>query len=268
MLYCKYSKHVWIRRPILDQNKGLKKLITLTAIFLVVDLVVEQIGVYQLLNWAYDQFHMTQFQANFSFKLIELIVVLILNALITKQKFYMKPSFSWVQAAYWVFIVAVMLPFLSADNVVEGLLTGAMGGFPEEFLARGVLLGLFLTYLLKEDYSRKTLVKGIFYSNLVFGLMHMTNLSHQPVGYVIVQCVLAFVAGLAYTAIYVQTGTIFSAVAMHFAKDFMLTATSGSQMAMVATAAFSYFKILLVIVAFLYWKNHEPALSKKIRGAK
>ncbi|MCK8617876.1 CPBP family intramembrane metalloprotease [Fructobacillus sp. M158] len=250
----------------MTEQTTFKKLITLTISFIVLDLVVQHIMVYQAVNWAFYQFNLDQFTAQFISKMTELIVVLGINAFVTKQKIYLKPRFTRLEALYWLFMVAVVIPFLSADNLLEAVGTGLMGGFPEEFLARAVLMGMFLTYLLKGGYRRHQLVKGILYADLAFALMHFTNLTHAPFSYVLVQSVLAFIAGLAYAAIYVQTGNIWSAVALHFVDDFVLTANAATgDLAMYANAAFSHFKIVLVIVLFLYWKKHEPELSRRIR---
>lgn len=251
----------------MNRQLNMKKVLTLTVSFLVLDIIIQKILVHQAVNWAFYQFNWDQFTAQFIAKMIELLVVLGLNAVITKQKIYLKPSMTISEGAYWLFMLAVVVPFLSADNVWTALATGAMGGFSEEFLARGVLLGLFLAYLLKDGYNRHNLVKGILYSNLAFALMHFTNLTHMDFSFVLLQSIFAFIAGLAYAAIYVQTGSIWTAVAMHFVEDFILTATASTgNLAMYATMAFSNFKILLIVIFFIYWRKHEPVLSRRIRG--
>lgn len=251
----------------MNRQIDFKKLVTLTVSFLVLDIIVQKVLVHQAVNWAFYQFNLDQFTAQFIAKMCELLVVLGLNALITKQRIYLKPSWTISEGAYWLFMVAVVLPFLSADNVWTALATGMMGGFSEEFLARGVLLGLFLVYLLRDGYSRHNLVKGVLYSNLAFALMHFTNLTHMDFSSVLLQSILAFIAGLSYAAIYVQTGSIWAAVAMHFVEDFILTANGATgNLSMYATMAFSYFKILLIVILFIYWKKHEPVLSRRTRG--
>ncbi|MFC4761472.1 CPBP family intramembrane glutamic endopeptidase [Fructobacillus durionis] len=251
----------------MQQQTNFKKLVILTISFLALDLFVQHILVFQAVNWAYYQFHLEQFTAQFISKMTELLVVLGINAFVTKQRIFIKPAFSWWEAAYWIFVVAVAIPFLSAHNLWESLGTGLMGGFPEEFFARGVLMGMFLTYLLRDGYTRQKLVKGILYSDLVFALMHFTNLTHMPLAYVIVQSALAFVGGLAFSALYAQTGSIWAAVAAHFLDDFILTTTGTEGMLQgYAHSAFSCFKIVLVIVTFFYWKKHEPRLSRRLRG--
>lgn len=251
----------------MKKQTDFKKLMTLTISFLLLDLIVQHVLVYQAVNWTFYQFHMEQFTAQFISKMTELFVVLGINAFVTKQKIFIKPAFSWWEGVYWIFVVAVAVPFLSANNIWESLGTGLMGGFPEEFFARGVLMGLFLTYLLKQGYSRGNLIKGILYSDLVFALMHFTNLTHMPLNYVIAQSAVAFVGGLAFSALYAQTGSIWAPVAAHFLDDFILT-TTGTEGVLqgYAQSAFSCFKIILVIVLFFYWKKHEPVLSRRIRA--
>ncbi|MBS9339171.1 CPBP family intramembrane metalloprotease [Fructobacillus sp. M2-14] len=259
----------------MDQKLSFKKLLTLTAVFVVADLICEQILVFNAVNWAFYQFHLTQFEASFIAKMVALVFVLILNALITKQKIFVKPHFSWQETIYWVFIVLLTIPFTGAANIQNASLTGLMGG-TEEFFARGVILGIFLTYLLQKGYSRKAMIQGMVYSNIIFGLMHMTNITHVPVSAALAQSVVAMFGGLAYTVLYIQTGSIWAAFAMHAFEDLMLTVIDHlnevnetiPQLMNVANALFGYFKIILVIFVLFYWKKHEPALSRKIRGAK
>lgn len=188
-----------------------------------------------------------------------------LNALITKQRFYLRQSFSWWGVLYWIFILVIWLPFIVSSNLSEAIATGMMGGFSEEFLARGVFLGLFLTYFLQSNYSKSKLLKAILYSNLIFSLMHFTNLTHQMFSYVLLQSVLAFFSGLALSAIYIQTGSMWPAIALHFTMDFILTANGTGKFIPWAQAGFSYFQILLVVITFFYWQKHEPLLSRLIR---
>ncbi|GAO99641.1 CPBP family intramembrane glutamic endopeptidase [Fructobacillus ficulneus] len=255
----------------MNNEHTLKKLVQPVALFLVLELVIERLGIHNLVNQAYYKFDLTQFQANFVFKMGELVLVLVLNAWITKQKFYLGRHFRWTDWVFWLLMILLVLPFVRASNVMVALGTGVMGGFSEEFLARGVLLGKFTDYITKKNYSYKNLIKAVAYSNLVFALMHLTNLTHEPVAYVVVQVVLAFFAGLAYSAIYVQTGSLWYAIALHFVEDFILTASEASSQAggrfgAMALSFFTFFKILIVLVSLWSWRKKTPGLVKQLQA--
>lgn len=148
-------------------------------------------------------------------------MVIFLNRLITKQVFYMNRSFTLWDYAFWLLIIAMDLPFLKTPNLIISLATGVMGGFSEEFLTRGVLLGRFLDYTSRNGYSYRKLIESVVFSNLIFAFLYFANLSHSSLQYVLVQTVLSFLGGLAYSALYVQTGSIWYAMALHFATDYM-----------------------------------------------
>lgn len=241
-----------------------KKLLKLTILFLALDLLLEKVVAFHFVNWLHEQLSLNQLQSNFIFKLIELLIVLGLNVLITKQRFYLRQSFSWWGSLYWIFILLILLPFLVSSNIGEAIATGMMGGFSEEFLARGVFR-IFLTYFLQSNYSESKLMKAVLYSNLIFALMHFTNLTHELFSYVLLQSVLAFFSGLALSAIYIQTGSMWPAIALHFTSDFILTANGTGKFILWEQAGFSYFQILFVVITFFYWRKHEPLLSRLIR---
>lgn len=240
----------------------------ITASFILAVLVIEQFALFPIVNAAYYHFHLNQVTSNFIFKTSELILFIVLNVWLTKQKIFLMPARSWLTFIFFLFIAIVCAPSLSSAHLAEAFMTGLMGGVPEEYFVRGVLLSFFLTYLVRNNYSRPALVRAIVYANLVFAVMHLTNLTHQPVAYVVMQCVLAFVSGLSYSAIYVQTGSLWAAMAMHFTKDFLLTADVANPMANVVHSAFSVFQLLLVVTTFIYWKKHEPRLVRLVRHPK
>ncbi|USS92180.1 MULTISPECIES: CPBP family intramembrane glutamic endopeptidase [Fructobacillus] len=253
----------------MTRKNTLTGLIIPVALFLVLELLITQLGVYQALNALYYHFNLTQFEANFLFKISELFVVILLNHWITKQSFYMHRSFTIWDYAFWLLIIAMALPFFKTPDLIISLATGVMGGFSEEFLTRGVLLGRFLDYTSRNGYSYRKLMEAVAISNLIFALLHLTNLSHASLQYVLVQIVLSFFGGLAYSALYVQTGSLWYPIALHFATDYMRTANDMSQIQdgrfeSMALMVLNYLKIGLII--YVFWpRKHAPALVQRIQ---
>lgn len=86
-------------------------------------------------------------------------------------------------------------------------------------------------------FLNRLITKQVFYMNRSFTLwdyafwlliiamdlpfLKTPNLSHSSLQYVLVQTVLSFLGGLAYSALYVQTGSIWYAMTLHFATDYM-----------------------------------------------
>ncbi|WP_369795909.1 type II CAAX prenyl endopeptidase Rce1 family protein [Fructobacillus sp. EFB-N1] len=54
--------------------------------------------------------------------------------------------------------------------------------------------------------------------------MHFTNLGQSGLNYVLLQSILAFISGLVFSVIYLQTGSLWYPIALHFTDDFMRTA--------------------------------------------
>ncbi|MDF7637161.1 CPBP family intramembrane metalloprotease [Leuconostocaceae bacterium ESL0958] len=238
------------------------------ALFLALELLLTQLGWFHLLNWGYQQFGWSSFWTSFAFKMGELVIVLLLNRWITHQSIYYGRRFALLDYAFWLALILIALPFLPTKDLVVSLATGAMGGLSEEFLARGVLLGKISDYLLRERYSAKRVWAAIALSNLVFALMHLTNLSQEPLPYVLAQSALAFISGLAFSVIYLQTGSIWYPVALHFMDDFVRTAadtaaSAGGHWGMVGNAALNYFKVFLVLYALFAWRKKAPALLRR-----
>lgn len=253
----------------MTKNPQLKRLLYLTAAFIVLELLIQQVFVHSIVNWSFYHFHLTQLQANFIFKMVEVAVVLGLNYFLTKQKIYFKESFTWLGLAFWIVVIALAIPYFSAENPVASFATGAMGGFSEEFLARGVLLGMFLTYFLKQSDGKKGAFRAVFYSNLIFALMHLTNLSHAPLGITLLQCFIAFWAGISYAIAYVTFGSIWPAIALHFLDDVIAEAVmSNTILAGHLNQGFAILKILVIVVPIVYLlvTKKKSALVRKINA--
>ncbi|WP_089937522.1 CPBP family intramembrane glutamic endopeptidase [Convivina intestini] len=150
---------------------------------------------------------------------------------------------------------------------MERIAGGLMGGVPEELFCRGVLLGAFLTYVIKYDYTYKKLILSIVSSSAIFGLLHFTNLTHAPFPLTVMQVIISILGGLTFAFIYVQTGSIWYAVAVHFTNNFLRAPNTGidSSIQTAALAIFGYFTILVVVYFLWYDRKHTPQLVKNIK---
>lgn len=128
-------------------------------------------------------------------------------------------------------------------------------------------------------FLNRLITKQVFYMNRSFTLwdyafwlliiamdlpfLKTPNLSHSSLQYVLVQTVLSFLGGLAYSALYVQTGSIWYAMALHFATDYMRTANDMSQIQdgrfeFIALLTLNYLKIGLILYVFWPRKKSRP----------
>jgi len=105
-------------------------------------------------------------------------------------------------------------------DLISLILFSLLIGIAEEFLCRGWLLNEFL-----ERYSsnRKQVYLSIFFSGLVFGLMHVTNIYYgQGILETIAQIIAAIGMGFYLGSIYFRTRNIWACVILHGFWDFAL----------------------------------------------
>ncbi|MCK8627463.1 hypothetical protein LNP15_04240 [Fructobacillus sp. M131] len=105
---------------------------------------------------------MTELQSNFLFKFGELLIVIAINYLLTKQQLYFSRQFHWLDYVFCFVIILMAVPFLPTKDLTTSIAVGLMGGFSEEFLARGVLLGKMTSYFVRKKYSLGRIFAAIF----------------------------------------------------------------------------------------------------------
>ena len=99
----------------------------------------------------------------------------------------------------------------------------------EELVYRGVTADIFLkTFLFNsnpygagsyDQNGRKAIWTAIICSGLVFGLAHLSNVSHSSVSGVLVQMLGAFLMGMVLTAVYYRTANIYAVIILHAVND-------------------------------------------------
>lgn len=105
-------------------------------------------------------------------------------------------------------------------NFINLLFLTIFIGIAEEFLCRGWLQNEFI-----ERYgdTKKHIILSIFFSSLIFGLLHLTNLmAGQDLLTTIVQVIQATAAGLLLGSIYYKTKNIWAVISLHSIYDFCL----------------------------------------------
>ncbi len=111
------------------------------------------------------------------------------------------------------------LDSFSLLKFINVLILSIFVGVAEEFLCRGWLQNEFL-----ERYSdnKNSVIVSIILSSLVFGFMHIMNLSTQTLFETILQIVNAVALGLLLGSIYYKTKNIWSVIALHAFYDFAI----------------------------------------------
>lgn len=112
------------------------------------------------------------------------------------------------------------IPFLQAlPSVLIAFVIAAGAGLSEEFILRGVLFNTF-RYRFGED--RKSIVKAVIFSSVIFGLLHLINLIENPILVIttLSQVGYAIEIGIVLGCIYYITNNIWVCAIFHGLFDF------------------------------------------------
>jgi len=111
------------------------------------------------------------------------------------------------------------LKSFSVENFVNVLILCVFVGIAEEFLCRGWLQNEFM-----ERFSddKKSVIKSIVLASLVFGVMHIINVSSQTLFETILQIINATAIGMLLGSIYYKTKNIWSVIFLHAFYDFSI----------------------------------------------
>jgi len=121
-------------------------------------------------------------------------------------------------------------------------------GLAEEYIFRGLLIGLFLKLL------HNNAMGAVIGSSIMFGLLHLINLRSLPIGYVSAQVLFAAAIGILFGTIYLKTHNLSIVILLHALRD-MFPMFSSQMMAQAAKTKFSmaslYVMVVFLLIAFV-----------------
>lgn len=170
-----------------------------------------------------------------------LFVILVLMFLIDNMHIFMRRRIhvpaALIPGLYMVIIsiLSIVSGFITAEGfqsrstIIFSALYFILVSITEELVYRGVTADILLkTFLFKCDpygagpyglKERKAILTATICSGLVFGLAHISNMSHARVSGVLVQMLGAFLMGMVLTAVYYRTGNIYAVIILHAIND-------------------------------------------------
>ncbi len=134
-------------------------------------------------------------------------------------------GFSLVVGTFVVFVANTeKLKVNSIGNILIYVLCMLFVGLSEELCSRAIIAQSFLEHC---GTNKNGIWKATILSGILFGCLHLFNLEvANPLG-VIVQCIVAGLAGITYAAIYFRTGNIWILVFIHTLNDLATGAMYG-----------------------------------------
>jgi len=134
----------------------------------------------------------------------------------------------------------------------------------EESLFRGLIL---LAMVSAWGDNKRGLAKAVFFSSLLFGLIHLYNLANLPSGVVMLEAVGAAMLGILWAALVLISGSLWPAILLHWltnaAVNIQLSGIENFQETYgVHIQLIILFIPMVIIGAYLVWKIPEPQRTK------
>lgn len=192
------------------------------------------------------------------FKSFSVLTIVLLNYYFFKQKFFWQPS---KKSSGWIVFAVVCFGIVASTirtpHFWSALDTGIIAAFPEEFMFRGVILGVVLMILTRVKTTAFRVNLSVVISAILFGAYHYINLSNQSFSFTTMQVISVAGFGLILGAVYVRSGSIIVPILLHFIYDYVVTLPKGfqvtnySQVSGVQMIALGIWIIIYAIIAYL-----------------
>lgn len=131
-------------------------------------------------------------------------------------------------------------------------------GLAEEYVFRGIMVGLFLKVLHNNVFG------AVIGSSIMFGSIHFINLKSLPIGYVSGQVIFAAAIGILFGTIYIKTHNLTIVILLHALRD-MFPMFSSKTVLQMSHTTFSMatlyvtvvFLIIALVISYIQLKNFE-----------
>lgn len=167
-----------------------------------------------------------------------LLVTLIGNRLITKEKFYFR--FTLTRKKILLLLIMLILIVLTVTNnyslIIKNIahsifmtLNAVKAAIVEELVFRGVIL-VYLIKFFKNKENKKYTLKALLVSSLLFGLFHMIiDVYDAGISVAFMQSLFPIGLGFVLGAIYIRTASLIFPMIIHFLIDFSSLITVSSE---------------------------------------
>ncbi|WP_461213535.1 lysostaphin resistance A-like protein [Lacticaseibacillus sp. GG6-2] len=175
------------------------------------------------------------------YKGLELLLILGVNRWLVHQKLHVTPL-KWVTSIllllFWLVIAVVTWKVAGGMRVVNGIVVGIVAAATEEVMFRGIVFAQ-----LRKHWG---MWPAIIVSGLLFGGLHLINLTHQGAFMTLMQNLQAAAMGMMLAALYLRSGSLLAPMSFHFSLDFIAVAIHGTSGTPVATQS-------MLLAGSLFW---------------
>ena len=136
---------------------------------------------------------------------------------------------------------------ITTKHVIKLVCRGIEAGIAEEWLMRFCVLSILLKTFKNAQHQ---ISWAVVLDGLIFGALHIVNLIEQPLLATILQMIDASVAGIAFAAIYLYTGSFFINIGYHAVFDILVFLASGTTV-MINPTVFEWQYLILTTLVYL-----------------
>lgn len=154
-------------------------------------------------------------------------------------------------------IIAVFSSNIS--EIINSLLIAITAGIFEEFLVRVLLLDGMTQLLNSHKYG---ILQASIYSSTIFGILHLSNLTFQPVNVTFQQILYAIVIGLMLSLIRLQTNGISICILIHTIIDFQPHIDTNTTQIAWSTLILIFLPVLILSIWGIYQINRRNINDK------
>lgn len=167
-----------------------------------------------------------------------------------------------------LYMLLIFLAPHSRHTVTLAIVSGLGAGIFEEYLFRGIILGMLLKAFPKSSKTR-TIWYSVVISSFLFGVTHASNFFAQSISTTLMQMISAWSIGFLLAALYLRSGSIILPMLFHSAWDCTSFLLSGSTFvtSTVTTAApvqaIGGLVLFLLIAAFYFRRSKISQIDLK-----
>ncbi|WP_429971766.1 lysostaphin resistance A-like protein [Fructilactobacillus sp. Tb1] len=120
-------------------------------------------------------------------------------------------------------IILGLMCLFNQSNIISAISIGLIASIPEEYIFRGLILGLLL-FIFKNSNNYKTkFYLPIIISALLFAAVHIVNISTQSITFTLFQMIQVFGMGIMFACLYIRTKNLVIPIFVHFTIDTFLS---------------------------------------------
>lgn len=177
---------------------------------------------------------------------------------------------SWILLIVGVpYIISILLApimqitHMAINKIISMFVIALMAGVIEELLFRGLLFNSLLSFFYHN--KNRFLIAGLI-SSILFGCIHLINLTHQPLQSTVGQVIFAFTTGIILIYLRLLSNNIVWCMVLHFFIDFkpvILTSNTGSHNISLVKVFLAVLPLMILAIICLWLFNRHYVQTNK-----